>query len=204
MTMIKICGLSRREDVEFVNEARPDFAGFVIDFPKSRRSVSPHTAHELRLRLEHGITPVGVFVDSPVDTVADLFFSGAVKIAQLHGSEDGDYIAALRRAAPGLAVWRAFRVRSAADIAAAEASEADMVLLDNGQGTGESFDWSLIRGIRRDFVLAGGLTPETIPEAVRALHPWAVDISSGVETENIKDRTKILAAVGAARKEGDT
>lgn len=200
MTKIKICGLSRQEDVRFVNDAKPDFAGFVIDFPRSRRSVTPGKAHELRLRLSRGITPVGVFVDCPVDTVADLYFSGTVKIAQLHGSEDEDYIAALRRAAPGCVVWKAFKVREPSDIALAERSGADLVLLDNGQGTGESFDWSLITSAKRDYILAGGLTPESIPAAIRALHPWAVDISSGVETDGVKDAEKIMAAVSAARK----
>ena len=203
MTKIKICGLMRPEDIQYVNEAKPDFAGFVIDFPKSRRSVTPRRAHELRQRLSREIAPVGVFVDSPVDTVADLFFSGVIRIAQLHGSEDEDYIAALRRAAPGLTVWRAFRIGAPADLAAAEKSSADLVLLDNGQGTGEAFDWSLIRSVRRDYILAGGLTPENLPTAVKALHPWCVDISSGVETDKRKDKSKILAAVSAARKDGD-
>lgn len=203
MTKIKICGLMRPEDIQYVNEAKPDFAGFVIDFPKSHRSVTPRRAHELRQRLSREIAPVGVFVDSSVDTVADLFFSGVIRIAQLHGGEDEDYIAALRRAAPGLTVWKAFRIGGPADLAAAEKSSADLVLLDNGQGTGAAFDWSLIQSAWRDYILAGGLMPETIPAAVEALHPWCVDISSGVETDRIKDRSKILAAVAAARKDGD-
>lgn len=202
MTKIKICGLYRPEDIQFVNEARPDFAGFVIDFPKSHRSVTPRRAHELRQRLSRDIAPVGVFVDSSVDQVADLFFSGVIRIAQLHGGEDEDYIASLRRAAPGLTVWKAFKIRTKAGLAAAARSDADMVLLDNGQGTGESFDWSLLRDFDRDYVLAGGLTPETIPAAVRTLHPWALDVSSGVETDKRKDYTKIKAAVEAARREG--
>ncbi len=201
MTKIKICGLYRPEDVAYVNEARPDFAGFVIDFPRSHRSVSPHVAHELRLRLHHTVTPVGVFVDAPADVIADLYFSGTIKIAQLHGHEDEETIAALRRAAPGLSVWKAFKVRAPEDLARAAASGADLVVLDNGYGTGERFDWSLLRDFRRPYILAGGLTPETIPAALAALHPWGVDVSSGVETDKRKDLTKIMAAVTAARKE---
>ncbi len=201
MTKIKICGLCRPEDVAYVNEARPDFAGFVIDFPPSHRSVSPRAAHELRLRLRPSIAPVGVFVDAPVDTVADLYFSGTIKIAQLHGHEDEETIAALRRAAPGLAVWKAFKVRAPEDLARAAASGADLVVLDNGYGTGERFDWSLLKDFRRPYILAGGLTPETIPAALAALRPWGVDVSSGVETDKRKDLTKIMAAVTAARKE---
>ena len=201
MTKIKICGLYRPEDVEYVNEARPDYAGFVIDFPKSHRSVTPETAHRLSRALSRDITPVGVFVNEPVDAVADLYFSGTIKIAQLHGDEDDDYIAALRRAAPGLNIWQAFRLSSVADTAAANASAADTVVLDNGQGTGESFDWRLISGVTRPYILAGGLTPESIPPAIEKLRPFGVDISSGVETDKLKDREKILAAVRAVRKD---
>ena len=201
MTKIKICGRYRREDIGFVNEARPDYAGFVIDFPKSHRSLTPERAYELRLRLLHGIVPVGVFVDEDIDTVADLYFSGVIKVAQLHGGEDEAYMERLRRAAPGLTVWKAYSVKREADLAAAEASPANLVLLDNGQGTGRSFDWSILAAFRRPFILAGGLTPESIPLAVGALHPWGVDLSSGVETNRVKDRDKIMAAVGAVRKE---
>lgn len=201
MTKIKICGLFRPEDIQYVNQTLPDFCGFVIDFPKSHRSVTPRRARELKSRLSRTVTPVGVFVDEPVDIVADLFFSDTIKIAQLHGDEDGAYIAALRAAAPGLAVWKAFKIRGRGDLAAAESSEADMVLLDNGQGTGAAFDWSLICEIRRDFILAGGLTPENIPGAIESLRPWGVDVSSGAETEKRKDFSKIKAAVAAARKE---
>ena len=204
MTKIKICGLTRPQDIQYVNEARPDFAGFVIDFPKSHRSVTPARAHELSLRLSRTVTPVGVFVDSAVDTVADLFFTGAIRVAQLHGDEDEAYIAALRRAAPGLTVWKAFQVASPADVAAAERSTADAVVLDSGQGTGRRFDWAILAGVKRPYVLAGGLTPENLPEALARLRPWAVDLSSGVETDKDKDRAKILAAVAAARKDGET
>ncbi len=199
MTRIKICGLSRPEDIRAVNEARPDFAGFVIDFPKSFRSVSHQEVRELGRGLRPDIVPVGVFVDAPVDTVAELFASGTIRVAQLHGQEDEGYLAALRRAAPGLTVWKAYTVRSGTDIAAAQGSGADRVLLDNGQGTGETFDWSLVRQVRRAYILAGGLTPENLPAAVAALSPWGVDISSGVETDRVKDPDKIRAAVQAVR-----
>ena len=101
----------------------------------------------------------------------------------------------------GFEIWKAFKVRSQVDLDAANTSSADMVLLDNGYGTGESFDWSLAGGVSRPFLLAGGLTPETIPDAIQQLHPYGLDISSGVETDKKKDPNKILAAVAAARKE---
>lgn len=199
MTKIKICGLFRDRDVDYVNEALPDYCGFIIDFPKSHRSVTPDRVRALRRRLVDAVTPVGVFVDQPVEAVAALLKDGTISIAQLHGHEDADYIAALRDLAPGRPVWKAFRVRTAEDKAAAAASMADMVLLDGGQGSGQVFDWSLTAGVGRPFFLAGGLTPDNIPQAVARLRPHGLDLSSGVETERRKDREKILAAVAAAR-----
>ncbi len=201
MTKIKICGLYRPEDVDYVNEAKPDWCGFIINFPRSHRNLTPDRVRELRSHLDPGVTPVGVFVDSPVETVAALLNDGTISIAQLHGREDEGYIAALRKMSPGCTVWKAFKVRAPADLAAANASTADLVLLDNGYGTGEPFDWSLAGGVTRPYILAGGLTPENIPDAVRTLRPWGLDISSGVETDRKKDLQKILAAVAAARKE---
>ena len=201
MTRIKICGLSRPCDVAFVNEAQPNWCGFIIDFPKSHRSVTPAQALSLRRQLAPGIIPVGVTVDQPVEAVASLLREGVVDIAQLHGSEDEAYLAALRALAPGHALWKAFPLRTADDLPRALSSSADMILLDSGKGSGQTFDWSLLRGVTRPLLLAGGLTPETIPRAVREVHPWGVDLSSGVETDRHKDREKILAAVAAARKD---
>ena len=154
-TGIKICGLSRTCDIDHVNEAMPDYAGFILHFPRSHRNVTSQQARELIQHLKPGIRAVGVWV------------------------------------------------RKAEDIGEAAACAADMVLLDNGYGTGEAFDWSIVSGaqalLQREFILAGGLTPDTIPEAVRTLRPAAVDLSSGVETDKLKDRGKIIAAVRAVR-----
>lgn len=199
MTKIKICGLYRDADIDYVNEAGPDYAGFILNFPKSHRSLTPERAAALRDRLAPGIRAVGVFVDRPVGEVLAAAETVGLDVIQLHGREDGGYIAALR-ALTGCELWKAFKIRSAADLAAAGESAADAVLLDNGYGTGEAFDWSLAADFKRPFALAGGLTPENIPEAVAAMRPLLVDISSGVETDKIKDRTKILAAVRAARE----
>ena len=201
MTRIKICGLYRPEDIRYVNEARPDWCGFILHFPKSHRNVTPDQARALRAELASGIVPVGVFVDQPAEVPAALLRDGTISVAQLHGHEDDAYLAALRELAPGCVIWKTFQVRSAADLRAVQASAADLVLLDNGCGTGETFDWSLAGGVTRPFLLAGGLTPENIPAAVAALHPYGLDLSSGVETEKKKDRHKIEAAVAAARKE---
>lgn len=199
MTQIKICGLSRGEDIDYVNEAEPDYIGFILNFPKSRRNILPEQAAELRSCLSPDIKAVGVFVDQPIETVAEAATIIGLDVIQLHGHEDNAYIASLREQLD-LPIWKAFKIQTAADLIAAEASAADNILLDNGYGTGMAFDWSLAGELSRPFLLAGGLTPENIPNAIRTLHPMLVDISSGVETNGVKDREKIIAAVHAARR----
>ena len=199
MTKIKICGLFRDCDIDYVNEAGPDYAGFILLFPKSHRNLCPERAAELRRRLSPGIRAVGVFVDQAVETVANAAEEIGLDVIQLHGNEDDDYIRELREKT-GLEIWKAFRVRSVEDLAAAEKSTADEILLDNGYGTGAAFDWALAADFSRPFLLAGGLTPANIQEAVRSMRPKLVDISSGVETEKKKDREIIAAAVRAARQ----
>lgn len=199
MSGIKICGLFRECDIDYVNEASPDYIGFIINFPKSHRSISAERASELRKRLLPQIRSVGVFVDQPEETVLAAAEITGLDVIQLHGHEDDRYIKSLRDET-GLPVWKAFKVRSAADLYAAQASAADEILLDNGYGTGAAFDWSLLAGFARPFILAGGLAPDMIKEAVRLLAPKLVDISSGVETEKVKDKEKILAAVRAVRE----
>lgn len=201
MTKVKICGLYRDCDIGYVNDAGPDYAGFILNFPRSHRNVSPERAAELRAELLPGILAAGVFVDQPVNTVCDIAKTAGLDIIQLHGHEDDAYINEIREKS-GLPVWKAFKIKEKADLEAAERSAADEILLDNGYGTGAAFDWTVADGFDRPFILAGGLTPDNIPEAVRRLGPVAVDISSGVETDRAKDKDKIEAAVRAARQPG--
>lgn len=197
-TRVKLCGMFRPEDVEAVNDIRPDYVGFVVDFPRSHRSVSAEKLPALTSRVAQGITRVGVFVNEPVEVVARLFAQGAIDVAQLHGHEDEAYLTKLR-AACAVPIVQAFRIREPSDMARAEASTANLVLLDNGQGTGETFDWSLVQQVRRPFVLAGGLSASNVAAAIEATHPWAVDMSSGIETNGLKDPAKMRAAVLAVR-----
>ena len=199
-TKIKICGLRRPEDILFVNEARPDFAGFIIDVPKSRRNVSQEKVRELTALLSPEILPVGVFVNAPMETILSLANDGTLKTVQLHGQESQSYLEELKKQV-SIPVIRAFSIRSAEDLTEAERSPADFVLLDNGAGgTGKTFDWSLLSSFKRPFFLAGGLRPENITEAVSRFHPYALDLSSGVETDGYKDKEKIIAAVAAVRR----
>ena len=184
MTRIKICGLYRPEDIRYVNEARPDWCGFILHFPKSHRNVTPDQARALRAELAPGIVPVGVFVDQPAEVPAALLRDGTISVAQLHGHEDDAYLAALRELAPGCVIWKTFQVRSAADLRAVHASAADLVLLDNGCGTGETFDWSLAGGVTRPFLLAGGADPGKHTGGCRRPPPlWAGPVQRGGDRE---------------------
>ena len=200
MTKIKICGLRRPEDIAYVNEAKPDFAGFIIDVPKSRRNVPREKVWELTALLSPEILPVGVFVNAPMETILSLVTDGRLKAVQLHGQESQSYLEELKKQV-AVPLIRAFSIRSPEDLTEAEKSPADFVLLDNGAGgTGETFDWSLLSSFNRPFFLAGGLRLENIAEAVSRFHPYALDLSSGVETDGYKDKEKIIAAVAAVRR----
>ena len=196
MTKIKMCGLRRKEDIEYANMLLPEYVGYVFA-KKSRRFIAPEKAAELTKLLLPEITPVGVFVDEPIENVIALAESGVIKMAQLHGNESEKYAAELK--AQGITVIRAFRVSSEADIAEAKSSCADYILLDSGSGSGETFDWSLIDELNRDFFLAGGLTADNAAEAVRRLNPYAVDASSCLETDGFKDFAKMKAFAEAVR-----
>ena len=200
MTKIKICGLRRPEDIVYVNEAKPDFAGFIIDVPKSRRNVPREKVRELTALLSPKILPVGVFVNAPMETILSLVTDGTLKAVQLHGQESQSYLEELKKQV-AVPLIRAFSIRSPEDLTEAEKSPADFVLLDNGAGgTGETFDWSLLSSFDRPFFLAGGLRLENIAEAVSRFHPYALDLSSGVDTDGYKDKEKIIAAVAAVRR----
>ena len=201
MTRIKMCGLRRDEDIAAAGELLPEFIGFVF-FPGSRRCVTPDAAAALRRKLSPDITAVGVFVDENPETVARLLEGGIIDIAQLHGHEDAAYIARLRQLTDRPLI-QAFRIRTAADAEAATASHADHILLDAGAGDGKTFDWNLLSGLSRPYFLAGGLNPENVSAAVRDLRPWAVDVSSGIETDGYKDITKMRAFVRAVRERDD-
>lgn len=198
-TKIKICGLFRLCDAEFVNEAKPDYAGFVF-CEKSTRHITVEKAQSLRNAINASIQTVGVFVDAPIDLIERVYHSKTIRVIQLHGSEDNVFIEKLRKRLPEAIVWKAFKVRSKCDLEEAEKSAADMILLDNGCGTGEVFDWSILESFKRDFILAGGITKENLPFAISRFHPYAVDLSSSVETGGVKDKEKIVAVVSAAKR----
>ena len=199
MTRIKICGLRRPEDIGAVNGLQPDYIGFVF-FPGSKRYVMPEEARNLKAGLAPGIQAVGVFVDEEPETVARLLEEGIIDIAQLHGHEDEAYLARLRKLTEKPLI-QAFRIRSEEDALRAQASSAEMILLDAGAGDGKTFDWHLLKPVNRPYFLAGGLNPENAGLAVRELSPYGVDVSSGVETDGRKDPMKMKDFVYAVRLE---
>lgn len=198
MTKIKFCGLTRTEDIVAANALKPEYIGFVFA-PKSKRYVSPQQAALLRARLDPAIKAVGVFVNEPPEAVALLLNENIIDIAQLHGQEDAAYLARLR-SLTAKPLWQAFRAETAAGLAAAARSPADMVLLDSGAGgTGTVFNWKLLQGFPRLYILAGGLDADNAADAVTRLHPYAVDVSSGIETAGKKDPAKMAAFAAAVR-----
>ncbi len=200
MTKIKMCGLTREEDIDAVNEIMPDYIGFVF-WKKSKRYISPEMADFLKSKLKNSIKSVGVFINEDIIAVADFLKRGIIDIAQLHGDEDEQYILSLKKMT-GKPVIKAFRIKTKEDALKAEKSPADMILLDAGAGDGRTFDWSLIgSAVKRPYFLAGGLDPSNAGAAIEALDPWGLDVSSGIESEGKKDKKKMTAFVKAVRKD---
>ncbi|MCR4839092.1 MAG: phosphoribosylanthranilate isomerase [Eubacterium sp.] len=197
-TKIKFCGLRTTEDVEYANELRPDYVGFVFA-KNSKRMVTERQAELLKSALEPGIIKVGVFVREDPERIANLLHHGTIDYVQLHGGEDTEYIRKLRKLTDH-PIIQAFRVDTKEDLAAAEKSEADYILLDSGTGgTGTAFNWELLKGFSRPYFLAGGLSPENVREAIETLHPYVVDVSSGIETDGRKDPAKMEKFIDVVR-----
>lgn len=205
---VKLCGMTRECDIAYANEAQPDYAGFV--FAGTKRRISRDMAVRFRKMLSDKIQAVGVFVDEDVTVVSDMLNEGIINIAQLHGSEDNDYIVKLKRMT-GCEVIKAVRVAAKEDITRAHKLEADYLLFDayiegTYGGTGETFRWDIVdsayRAIQMEeqkpFFLAGGIHAENVCSAA-ALSPYGIDISTGIETGGYKDRDKMIDIVRRIR-----
>jgi phosphoribosylanthranilate isomerase len=213
MTRIKICGLTRPEDIEAANQELPDYVGFV--FAPSRRQVTPEQARELSSQLDSRIIPVGVFVDEPAELIAQLYDQGTIKIAQLHGPLATSRLPEITDQYPHIPLIIAVAVDdelSLPDLIGQSIGPQDgcsgfesqltaaTLLLDyHTPGSGQTFNWSKLAGLDRPYILAGGINGENI-DAALALKPWGIDISSGAETDGKKDSTKIAELVGKVRK----
>lgn len=199
MTNIKLCGIKTMQDIKIINEYMPEYIGFIFA-PKSKRYITKQTAIQLKKALNANILAVGVFVNEDAETVTQLLNDNVIDIAQLHGDETEEYIKDLRNITQK-PIIKAFKIENAQDIQKAQQSTADFVLLDSGKGgTGKVFDWSIIKDLDRPYFLAGGLNTDNIKTALLSLSPYAVDVSSGIETDGSKDADKVAEFVKIVRK----
>lgn len=191
MVKIKVCGLRRLEDIEIVNKYKPDYIGFV--FADSKRKVTHELAVQMKNNLDSDIISVGVFVDANSSEIIELFNEGVIDIAQLHGIESEDYIKNLKEKTNyKLKIINAIEMSDELDLLEYDNSIADYLLLDSGKGSGKTFDWNLIRkDLNKEFFLAGGIDISNIDEAIENFNPYAIDLSSSLETDGFKDESKI-------------
>ncbi|MBD5527583.1 MAG: phosphoribosylanthranilate isomerase [Lachnospiraceae bacterium] len=194
---IKICGLTRPEDIACVNRLLPDYIGFVF-WPKSRRLVTRQQAAQLKAMLSLEIQAVGVFVNAPMEEVAGLLAEGIIDMAQLHGEESEEDIRYLQTAT-GKPIIKAVKVHGRQDVEAWLGSAADYLLFDSGMGSGQTFDWSLLEGVSRPYFLAGGLGPDNLEQVLFQDGPYGVDLSSSLETDGRKDPEKMRRVMELVR-----
>lgn len=197
MTKIKICGLSRPEDIQYANQCMPDYIGFV--FAPSRRQIDRKTAEKLKSRLSPGILSVGVFVNEDIGVIAELCRSRVIDWVQLHGDEDEKYLNMLRNQIDN-PVIKAVRVK---ETFVPPQMPADYFLFDTYSetergGSGKAFRWDLLNRYTNPYFLAGGIHIDNVAAAM-GLHPFCLDVSSGVETNSGKDLDKMSAIIKKVR-----
>lgn len=198
MTKIKLCGLTRECEIEWANALKPDYIGFVF-VNESRRKVSYEKAKRLKALLDPSIQVVGVFAGETPEVIAELSDRGVIDRIQLHGNETDAEVRKIKELTD-LPVMQAFCITGKEAVERAEGSKADLLLLDAGAGSGKVFDWNLLKGMKRPFFLAGGLTAENVARAVEKIRPYGVDASSSLETDGRKDQEKMAAFVDAVRR----
>jgi phosphoribosylanthranilate isomerase len=205
MTKIKVCGMTNLEDAEYAASLGAWAIG-LIHHADSPRFVEPEVAETIGAALKRRCEVAGVFVNSPIEDVVDAAEREQLTLIQFHGDEGPSFCAEAARRT-GARVIRAFRVRTAADIAGAEAFRTDMHLFDAHRpgvpgGTGERFDWELLSKRRSEIpmILAGGVKPQNVGDAIALARPSAVDVVSGVEAEpGRKDHARVAEFIEAVR-----
>ncbi len=197
MKKIKICGLKRREDIEYVNKYQPDYIGFV--FAGKKRKLTYDQVVDLKKYLTSSIQVVGVFVNEDISFVEKLVKEHVIDLVQLHGQEDQKYIQALKEKVD-VSIIKAIQIKN--ENSFNEHYDVDYYLYDHGTGgTGESFDWSMLKEVDKPVFLAGGINLLNIDDALKK-NVYALDVSSGVETDGFKDEKKIKKIVRRVRNEG--
>ena len=197
MVKIKMCGLMSLKDIEIVNRYKPDYVGFV--FAESKRKVSYSLAYQMKQKLSEDIISVGVFVNPSQEEVLKLFDEKIFEVVQLHGDESEDFINNLKEKSDNkLKIIKAVEISRDADLKRYDDSKADYLLLDSGKGSGKTFNWNVFNeDIKKDFFIAGGINISNIHDAIRKFNPYAVDLSSGLESDGVKDENKIKEIMGA-------
>lgn len=202
MAKIKICGLTRKEDIAAVNQYMPDYIGFV--FAGSRRKVTGETAKELKEKLNPAIRAAGVFVNEEISVIERICRENIIDIVQLHGDEGLEYVMELKKRIQK-PVIKAFRIQNYSQLEEAGNFNSDMLLLDAYHpetygGSGKSFDWNLLKGLKRPYFLAGGIDAGNIETAIKEYSPYCIDVSSGAETKGQKDPEKIAELISIVRR----
>ncbi len=192
MAKIKICGLRREQDIGYVNDLKPDYIGFILS-RGFKRSIDIDTADMLKKRLSKGIKAVGVYVDEPLYEIETALRMGTIDMVQLHGSETPEFCSLI-----DVPVIKMLKPSDFDKISQYE-PYVDYFLFDSGTGTGKTFDWSGIPKTQKPFFLAGGLNKENLSQAIDTVKPFAVDLSSGVETNGSKDYNKIKQIIDIVR-----
>ena len=204
MSKIKICGLKRIEDIQYANELKPDYVGFV--FAGTKRKIDYDTAKELRSHLDDGIKVVGVFVNEKISFISKLISAKIIDCVQLHGDEDERYIEELKKTVKA-PIIKAVRVQTESDIRKAGKLDVDYLLLDAYSkdeygGSGHGFDKSLIPDDIDDYFIAGGIDRTNIKDIILTYQPYCVDVSSGVETEGFKNKELMKEVISIVRNLG--
>ncbi|QGS37622.1 phosphoribosylanthranilate isomerase [Aerococcus viridans] len=200
MVKVKICGLRRPEDIEAANAAKPDYVGFIF-VPETKRYVKPDLAASFRRDLAADIQTVGVFVNAPIEEIVAICQAGTIDLVQLHGEEDQAYIAHLK----GQVDQHIIKSVAVGDELVVDPNQADYLLFDSLSpsrgGSGKIFDWQMVSAYQeKPFFLAGGLGVENIEEALKVVRPYAVDASSSLETDRVKDPVKMQEFVAKIRE----
>ena len=200
MVKVKICGLRRPEDIEAANVAKPDYVGFIF-VPETKRYVKPDLAASFRRDLAADIQTVGVFVNAPIEEIVAICQAGTIDLVQLHGEEDHAYIAHLK----GQVDQDVIKSVAVGDALVVDPNQADYLLFDSLSpsrgGSGKIFDWQMVSAYQeKPFFLAGGLGVENIEEALKVVRPYAVDASSSLETDGVKDPVKMQEFVAKIRE----
>lgn len=184
--IVKYCGITKEEEIQHLQQLPIDYVGFVF-YKKSKRYVDKEQARRLRAKLKPSIPSVGVFVEEEIPKILELLQEGIIQGVQLHGKEEEAYVLKLKQEMEKLGtkpfLWQAFILKEEKDIERANASPADLILLDGGKGEGKEAEAGLLQKIQRPYILAGGLSPENVIEKIKAFSPYGLDVSSGIEEQ---------------------